>query len=297
MLTYRLALGFFRFFWWRLRLGRTRSGDVTPVSFLPSSPGASASMASHGAHARLAVLLVALSLPLYAGLSGCGGDDASSSEPGTGAAGGAGGTGDVGGSGGSTSDAAGTTGSGTTGPAAGGSGGSSTSASTSAGGQGGGPPEAIDFCGRLSGTSTLAGRVALEYELLSSFDCRVWDVASLYLNVEARDVFLNDLIRFNLALWGCATAPTEFGLVYWEALSPNAPPITSADVDVLVEDYLAVATPILSLSRDEIEGLTSVMRWLASERVLESSELSRSTCEQPGAGGAAGAGGEGGSPN
>jgi hypothetical protein len=117
------------------------------------------------------------------------------------------------------------------------------------------------------------------------------------LNTDQRDVFLNDLLRFNLALWGCAPAPTEFGLVYWDGLPSNAPPITSADAEVLIEDYLTVATPILSLSPDEIDGLTATLRWLASEQVVESSDLSRSTCELPGAGGAAGAAGEAGSPN
>ena len=280
MFTYRLALASLRLFRWRLGLSRTRSRARL--------------VAAQGRYGRLVALLLAFALPLHLGLSGCNSDDASNAEPGSGATGGSGGTGASGGSGGASS---GGTGSGnTTGRASGGSG-SSTSASTSGGGEGGGPPEAIDFCGRLTGTSVLAGNVALEYELRSSYDCRVWNVANLYIDTNARDVFLNDLMRFNLALWGCATAPTEFGLVYWEGLSVTAPPITSADAEVLIEDYLAVATPILSLSGAEVDGLTAMLRWLASEPVLESSELSRYTCEVPGAGGAAGAAGEAGSPN
>ena len=166
--------------------------------------------------------------------------------------------------------------------------------STSGGGEAGGPSEFVDFCERLSGVSTLAGRVALEFDIFTQYDCRVWDIPSLYLYDNARDVFLNDLLQFNLALWGCTPAPRQFGLVYWDGLSASAPPLTTADAEVLIEDYLAVATPILSLSSDEIEGITATLIDLARERVIESDELSRSTCPP---GGTAGAGGEAGGPN
>ena len=283
MSTYRLALASLRLLRWRLGLSRTGRSHATPSSWVATR------------HARLATLLLVFALPLHLGLSGCSSDDAPNGEPGSGATGGAGGTGASGGSGGSGSGGTGS--GGTTGPASGGSGGSPTAASTSGGGEGGGPPESIDFCGRLTGTSVLAGNVAFEYELRSSYDCRVWNVANLYINTDARDVFLNDLMRFNLELWGCAPAPTQFDLVYWDGLSLNAPRITSADAEVLIEDYLAVATPMLSLSGAEVDALTATLRWLASARVLESSELSRSTCEDSGAGGAAGAAGGAGSPN
>jgi hypothetical protein len=183
------------------------------------------------------------------------------------------------------------------------------------GGEGGdeaGPP--IGFCGRLRNATSLAGAVAVEFDTRTAADCRVAGIPWLYVlaTTNERATFLNELFRFNLALWGCTSVPpTEFKLIYQPGLVSDPRPITAGDAALLIEHYLAIVTPLLGLSQPEIVSLTEALRRLSSTVVSEPSlGYSRSSCTtggggaggeggssdagSAGAGGAAGAGGEGG---
>jgi uncharacterized membrane protein YgcG len=165
------------------------------------------------------------------------------------------------------------------------------------GGAAGLATEAISFCSRLGTPEVLAGVVAIDFDFASAEDCRVAGIPFLYVleNSNERAAFLNGLEVFNYALWGCTSVPpSHFALVYQAGLLEDPRPITSADVDALIEDYLLVATPRLGLSKAEIRSLDSSLHALAEEVVGEtSSEYSRSNCD--GAGGAGGSAGAGGS--
>jgi hypothetical protein len=110
-----------------------------------------------------------------------------------------------------------------------------------------------------------------------------------------RASFLNELLRFNLALWGCASKPpTTFSLIYEQGLLEDPRPITSADARALIEDYLIVATRDLQLSPAEASAVEAKLLELSASVVtLESQDFSRSNCSE-GAGGEGGAGGEAG---
>jgi len=254
--------------------------------------------------------VIALASALLVAAASCNDDPASTST--SSSAGGSGGSstsansGSSGGSGGDASDAGGNTGGSVDTGAAGSGGTVSTSASTTgSAGAGGTPPEPVSFCDRLSGEQALAGEIALEFDLVVQSDCRVSGFSLLYVTTEGnmRADFLNELVRFNMRLWGCTgSSPDEFGLIYLAGLGESAEPLSSADVDTLIDDYLEVATPRLMLSQSEIAGLEAQLAWLAAELVgvesmdAESAEYTRSKCGS-GAAGAGGAGGEAGGPS
>jgi hypothetical protein len=126
--------------------------------------------------------------------------------------------------------------------------------------------------------------VTLGYESALIADCRVNWVTTLYfdssIGLNERDVFLNNLILWNLELWGCnATAPSSFALIH------RPVPLTSADARALIDDYVAVATDRLSMSPPEIAEMRALLTRL-SEPVVEevSDEYSNPDC----AGGAGG---------
>ncbi len=139
-----------------------------------------------------------------------------------------------------------------------------------------------------------AGIVAVDFDLAVATDCRISGIPFLYVLPESNErvAFLNRLTAFNYALWGCANSvpPERFALIYEEGLADDPRPITSADIDALIEVYLAVTTPRLSLSRREIESLDATLHALSTRVTsVESNEYSRMDC-----GGEGGAGGEGG---
>jgi hypothetical protein len=156
------------------------------------------------------------------------------------------------------------------------------------------------FCGRLRMPEAYAGIVAVDFDFAVAADCRISGIPFLYVLPESneRATFLNRLTSFNYALWGCANSvpPESFALIYEEGLVGNSDPVTTADIDALIEVYLAVATPRLSLSRGEIAGLDATLHALSRQVMsVESNEYSRSSCDgQGGAGGEAGAAGAGG---
>jgi hypothetical protein len=155
----------------------------------------------------------------------------------------------------------------------------------------------LRFCSRLSTPVAYASVVAVDFDLAVDADCRVAELLHLYVLRASyeRPAFLNRLTSFNFALWGCEeTAPPEaFALIYEEGLLEDPRPITSADIDALIEIYLAVATPRLTLSQREIEAVDASLHALSRTIMsVESAEYSRSNCDgQGGAGGAAGAAG------
>ena len=111
--------------------------------------------------------------------------------------------------------------------------------------------------------------------------------------------FLNQLQSFNYALWGCTSSPpTQFALIYEEGLVEDPRPITSADTAALIEDYLAIVEPRLSLSQREVDAVRAALSELATGVIgVDSSEYSRGECNggAGGEGGSGGAGGAGGS--
>jgi hypothetical protein len=158
------------------------------------------------------------------------------------------------------------------------------------------PTEPVAFCGRLLDAVGLAGFVALDFDFASAEDCRVAGIPFLYVleSSNERATFLNQLASFNYALWGCtgAAPPDEFALIYTPGLAEDPRPITSADIDALIEDYLAVAKPRLSLSQRELLGLSAQLHELAGTVMsVESSGYSRSNCDEAAGAGGADAGG------
>jgi hypothetical protein len=167
-------------------------------------------------------------------------------------------------------------------------------------GNGGSSGASIAFCSRLPNSSALAGTVAVDFDVrIADLDCRVAGIPWLYVytpdGTYQRVAFLNELTRFNRALWGCtSTPPTEFSLLYEQGLTVDTRPITTADVNALIEDYMLVATRNLQLSPLEATTVEAKLMELSKTVItLESDTFSRSNCAG-GAGGDGGAGGESG---
>jgi hypothetical protein len=161
----------------------------------------------------------------------------------------------------------------------------------------GGAPSHVRFCGRLATPVGLASTVAVDFDFATAADCRVAGIPFLYVlpSGNQRADFLNQLSTFNYALWGCPDTepPLDFALIYEEGLSSDPRPITTADLDALIEDYLAVAKPRLSLSQSELADLDAALRALAEGVTsTESTAYSRNNCDA--AAGAAGAAGDAG---
>jgi hypothetical protein len=138
---------------------------------------------------------------------------------------------------------------------------------------------AVDFCSRLTNPNALAGEIAIEFDLVSAADCRVSWIPWLYV-LEAgneRATFLNDLLRFNLSLWGCTTTrPTHFRLIYEPGLAEDR--ITRTDAEALIDDYLGAAAPLLDLGAGEIEALRRELLALSEPVVGPGTGYSRSKC-------------------
>jgi hypothetical protein len=159
----------------------------------------------------------------------------------------------------------------------------------SEGGSGGADdePDRLSICLRLQQSGRLAINVALAYEDALIADCRVNWTTILYfdssIGLNERDVFLNNLTVWNSELWGCTnTAPTSFALIHRPA------PLTSADAQALIDDYVEVATNLLSMSPPEISEMRALLGRLSQPVIEEvSDDYSNPDC---GAGGAGGAG-------
>ena len=202
-----------------------------------------------------------------------GGSDATAGEGGSGA------TANAGGSAGTAG--ASTNGGGPDGGSEGGSGGEGT-----AGGANVDVPPALTVCERLINPPDNSFDVTQGYRAATTRDCRISWVTRLYLDEDQEHVFLNQLLRWNLELWGCGGAPPpdSFGLLFREV------PLTSADADALIELYLDTTSATLAMSSDEIDAMRAMLDYLA-ERVIEreTDEFTDSHCST-------GAGGEGGAP-
>jgi hypothetical protein len=208
--------------------------------------------------------------------------------------------------------------SGTGGTATGGTGttsdggaGGSTAGGSDAGGAGasggeagqsgtGGSPDAatasLSVCIRLQSPSVLSFDVTRTYDHTVFADCRVKWVSNLYLEVDQREVFLNNLLAWNMRFWGCSPPPPDdFALIFKPA------PLTRGDAAALIDDYISVATQALGLSTPEIDEMRAALDTLANSVVAnESNGFSNSQCSDSGAGGAgsggsSGSGGTGGS--
>ena len=262
---------------------------------------------------RLPLQMLRHALVLAVVVAACSSEQQGGSVPesGIGGSGGAAGADTTGGVGGGRTANASTTGSSSTATGSGGA--NDDSDSTSTGGAGGefgttdpigstgstgsteGPPELVDICVRLTNPTGLAGTLALEFDLAVDQDCRIQKFLYLYALAtgDARSNFLNALARFNLSLWGCGAAPpSQFLLIYLAGLTEDVPPLTQADADALIEDYLAAVSLRLGLSPEEADSQRAYLQWLASGIVSdEVTGYTRSICL------ANGAGGEGGSPN
>jgi hypothetical protein len=163
------------------------------------------------------------------------------------------------------------------------------------GGAGAGPGqlsgEKLSICARLTQLSTHARDVAVNYDHAVYQDCRTRWVTNLYLEVDKRYVFLNDLQRWNLAFWGCSDDPvSSFALIFGTA------PLSAGDASALIEKYMAVATADLELSPMEIVEMQAALARLSQQVIADpSTELSGADCDtSAGGAGGAGAGGVGG---
>ena len=151
-------------------------------------------------------------------------------------------------------------------------------------------PEQLTFCPRLTTPSVNAFDVTRAYDHAVYDDCRVTWVTNLYLVVNAREDFLNNLLSWSLRFWGCQSpAVDDFALIYQKA------PLTSADAAALIDDYIVVATAELTLSTQESSDMRAALTRLAQQTIAQdSADYSNSTCGGPGGtGGPGGAGGAG----
>lgn len=228
------------------------------------------------------------------GLAGAGTKDGSG-----GVNGGSGGSRPRGGSGGTSSGGTGNRG-GTGGTASGKAGAGEEAGDRGLAGEGSGATGGItqlDLCVRLSSQpSTIAWDVSRAFEISVNTDCRINWVRLLYLDpdigLDKRVPFLNQLITFSTNLWGClgSTPPQSFDLVW------KLTPLSAADIELLIDDYIAAASGPLTLSPGETRDLRALLNRLAEPYRMEPDPggLSNSRCEL-GAAGAAGAGGQAGS--
>lgn len=146
---------------------------------------------------------------------------------------------------------------------------------------------ALSVCVRLQSPSVLSFDVTRTYDHTVYADCRVKWVANLYLDVDQREVFLNNLLAWNMRFWGCTPPPPDnFALIFKPA------PLTSADAAALIDDYVDVATQALGLSAPEITEMRAALTNLAKSTIATvSGEYSHSQCaSDAGAGGTDGGG-------
>lgn len=183
-------------------------------------------------------------------------------------------------------------------PGASGSGGSEQQAGAPSGGAGAageGPTnggENLAFCDRLTMRTINSSEVARRYNHAVYDDCRTRWVTDLYLQQGEQDDFLNDLLTWNLQLWGCQPPAVEnFALIYGEA------PLSAGDAALLIEHYVTVASDQLAMSEPEISAMQAALQRLAQPLIQDPSPAPSQPLCDAGAGGAGGnePGGQGGS--
>jgi hypothetical protein len=223
------------------------------------------------------------------GSSASGGRGGSSTRGGAGGRGGTGAVDTGGGDAGGTDTGGGTVG-GTSG-SAGAEAGEGGVGLTGAGGTGSTVPDQLAICVRLDSPTPLSLDTTLAFEKAVIKDCDINWVTSLYydssVGFDERSEFLNQLLHFNLDLWGCpgTPAPDSFDLIYKPA------PLSAADVVALIDAYVAVSTDLLTLSPGEVSDMRAVLGQLSAPLLIDPDpgDFSDSRCVSAG-----GAGGEGG---
>jgi hypothetical protein len=146
--------------------------------------------------------------------------------------------------------------------------------------------EQLELCARLSGLTTHAFNVEQAYAKAAIKDCRVsWVIP----RKDELVPFQNELVVWNLELWGCQGKPVEsFALVF------GTPTLSQGDAAILIDLYMTAAKNDLELSPPEFAELKAALERLAQPLLdSPSSEPSQPNCpvEMGGAGGAAGSGG------
>jgi hypothetical protein len=211
---------------------------------------------------------------------------------GKGGKGGTGGSGTGGGDGGDAgqgaSDGSGESGGAPAAAAGGSSGLGGTSGDTSLAGAGGGPPdpEQLDICLRLGDTTSLSLSLSLKFEKKVIADCRVNWVTYLYYDsskgLNDRADFLQQLLQFNLSVWGCplAAKPDSFDLIYLPA------PLSGLDASTLIDEYVAASDEVVNLSDSEASELRTLLGNLSELLLIEPDpgDFSDSRCPTGGGG-------------
>jgi hypothetical protein len=132
-------------------------------------------------------------------------------------------------------------------------------------------------------------------------DCDTYWIQRLPVDAgnSAYAAFLNALVAWNKAFWGCSDAGVDnFGLVY------GTPPLSAGDAKRLIDLYIRAVDETLSASEDALplspgektemrEALERLSALVVTDPSLEPSKpTSRPSCQ--GGGGGGGMGGEGG---
>jgi hypothetical protein len=148
----------------------------------------------------------------------------------------------------------------------------------------GGVSAGLHICVRLDSPTKLSFEVTKLYELKVYDDCRINWVSGLYLAIDERVEFLNNLVAWNMALWGCSTpAPTDFRLIHVST------ELTTADAALLVNHYLDAAQQKLSMGAAEISEMRSALEKLSAPLTIASTKFSHPNCvNNGGAGGSSG---------
>lgn len=119
----------------------------------------------------------------------------------------------------------------------------------------------------------LTVNVTRQYLRLAGSDC---DVAKVIPSNDETYLFANQLLEFNLALWGCAghPPPTSFDLIPTSVVE-----LTSADAARLVDHYIEAATIVLELSpREEARLRQDLLQLSDLAGAIESSDHLLSRC-------------------
>jgi hypothetical protein len=180
----------------------------------------------------------------------------------------------------------------TAGTTAAGAGGTSAGAGNTPGGEGGGPPdgpllEELSLCDRLTQVAAKNLKTSKMFELGVYTDCRVDWLARLYVDINKRDDYLNDLLTWNQKFWGCQELPVGDFLLVW-----GTPALSQGDAKIVIDYYVSAAIEHLELTPKEEQEMREALERLSTLVVTSSSlEPSKPSCADPNGG----AGGQGGS--
>ncbi len=156
----------------------------------------------------------------------------------------------------------------------------------------GGQSNQLSICLRLSGKTALDIEVTNDFQNTFVVDCRINWTYYLYENpatgLDEQSTFANHLLAFNYALWGCLDSPppTRFELIYEDE------PLTLADAGALIDAYMSVAGPDLSLSTPEAEAMRAALERLSQPLLVSPDPGGFSQPHCGGAGGNGGAAGQ-----